>query len=163
MLFRVFNAQERFPISSLRQRPNAIASVRGSEDFPNLKGEVLFYKTERGTLVLAEIEGLPVEEGCEPRFFGFHVHEKGECEPLFDSAGGHYNPKNCPHPAHAGDLPPLLANKNGKAFLCFLTDSFSVGEVVGKAVIVHKLRDDFTSQPSGDSGERIGCGVIVGA
>ena len=77
----------------------------------------------------------------------------------FASAGGHYNPKNCPHPAHAGDLPPLFGNQ-GYAWQGFYTERFIPDDVVGKAVIIHGQRDDFTTQPAGDAGSRIGCGVI---
>lgn len=74
-------------------------------------------------------------------------------------AGTHYNPKNCPHPEHAGDLPPLLSC-NGFAFQIFYTDRFVPEEVLGKTIIVHAASDDFTTQPSGNSGIMIACGEI---
>ena len=64
--------------------------------------------------------------------------------------GGHFNPLDCPHPYHAGDMPPLFS-VNGNAFLCFMTDRFKIKEVLGKAVIIHSKPDDFTTQPSGNA------------
>ena len=77
----------------------------------------------------------------------------------FADAMSHYNPMGCEHPYHAGDLPPLFGS-NGSALLLFLTDRFSVKEVIGKTVIIHDRPDDFTTQPSGNSGTKIACGVI---
>ena len=71
----------------------------------------------------------------------------------------HYNPKDCPHPYHAGDMPPLFGN-NGEAFMAFMTDRFTVEEIIGKTVIIHSNPDDFTTQPGGNSGEKIACGKI---
>ena len=61
---------------------------------------------------------------------------------------------------HTGDLPPLL-NNNGYAYLSFYDNRFRLKEILGKSIIIHSRRDDFTSQPAGDSGEKIGCGVIT--
>lgn len=62
---------------------------------------------------------------------------------------------------HAGDLPPLLSNARGKAFGAVLCDGFTLNEILGKSVIIHRAPDDFTSQPAGNAGERIACGTIV--
>ena len=92
-----------------------------------------------------------------------HIHAAGNCSegemPPFSGAGGHYDPKGCPHPAHSGDCPPLFAER-GYALSLFYTERFSPGEIIGRAVIIHSQRDDFTTQPAGDSGQRLGCGVI---
>lgn len=77
----------------------------------------------------------------------------------FPNTGNHYNPGNVPHPEHAGDLPPLLSN-NGYAWMTFYTGRINVEDVAGRSLVIHSMRDDFTSQPSGDSGDKIGCGVI---
>lgn len=136
--------------------PSAIAWIIGSEETPNLSGQVNFFETPLGGVVVnAEIFGLP-----DSGFFGMHIHENGNCIPPFDKTGNHYNPKNAPHPEHAGDLPPLIGN-NGYAWTAFYDDRFTVKEIVQKSVVIHAMRDDFTNQPSGDSGEKIGCGVIV--
>lgn len=73
--------------------------------------------------------------------------------------GTHYNPKSCNHPEHAGDLPPLFEN-NGYAYISFLTNRFTVKEIIGKVIIIHDMPDDFTTNPSGKSGEKIACGKI---
>ena len=71
----------------------------------------------------------------------------------------HYNLKNCPHPLHAGDMPPLVSD-GGYAWMTFYTKHFSAEEVVGLTVVIHSSPDDFKTQPSGDSGKKIACGVI---
>lgn len=77
----------------------------------------------------------------------------------FPNTGNHYNPGNVPHPEHAGDLLPLLSN-NGYAWMSFYTGRVNVEDIIGRSVVIHSMRDDFTSQPSGNSGDKIGCGVI---
>lgn len=150
-------------------RPYAVAYVRGSEVFPEIAGRILFFPAgERGVLVVANVRGLPVSPAvCESNIFAMHIHENAACESAahdaFHSAGGHLNPENCPHPAHAGDLPPLFATANGSAWSAFLTDRFGIAEIIGKSVIVHRNPDDFTTQPAGGAGERIACGTIVKA
>lgn len=81
-----------------------------------------------------------------------------EANPFAD-AMTHFNPEDCPHPYHAGDLPPLWGS-DGYAFSVFLTDRFSVEEIVGKTVIIHRQPDDFTIQPSGSARQKMACGVI---
>ena len=141
-----------------RGQNRVTANVRGGKDNPELFGVVYFEKSSKGVLVTAEIYGLPMQDGNKNGFFGFHIHEGGSCAGT-EAAGGHYNPKNIPHPFHAGDLPPLMSN-NGFAYMTVLTDRFTLNEVIGKTVIIHAMADDFRSQPAGDSGERIACGVI---
>ena len=110
--------------------------------------------------MLAELWGLPYDSApCTPNVYVIHTHAGGGCSGDFFDAGGHYNPDNCPHPAHAGDMPPLFGNR-GYAWQGFYTERFTPKEVVGKTVIVHDQRDDFKTQPAGDAGGRIACGVI---
>ncbi len=148
----------------LSRTPDAKAEIRGSEKHCSIKGTVNFYRTDCGTLVAAEICGLPGStDKCNSSFFGFHIHG-GECcsgnaKDPFAYAGTHYNPTNREHPFHAGDL-PVLSGSRGYALSVFLTDRFTVKEVIGKTVIIHSAPDDFTTQPSGNSGEKIACGVI---
>ena len=141
----------------------AVAHIRGSQDFPDLHGTVQFRQTPRGVLVTAEIVNLPTEGFPKNGIFGFHIHEGHACSGPennpFADAGGHYNPTGAPHPFHAGDLPPLFGN-NGYAWMEVLTDRFALGEVIGRTVIIHRQPDDFTSQPAGNAGMRIGCGII---
>lgn len=142
----------------------AQATVTGSRDYRNLKGTVTFVQKKDGVHITADIYGLPESE-CGSGFFGFHIHEGRTCtgnttDPFFD-AGMHYNPGDLPHPCHAGDLPPLLASSGGRAYVSFVTDRFSLSEIIGRAVIIHSAPDDFTSQPSGNSGKKIACGIIL--
>lgn len=149
----------------LYETPSAFATVKGSSAYPNLYGIVRFYPVVGGVLVNPEIYGLPVETPvCSNHFFGFHIHQGRSCsgtaENPFADADGHYNPGGCEHPAHAGDMPPLFANFEGFAWSAFLSDRFKWGDILGHTVIVHDMPDDFRSQPSGNSGAMIGCGVI---
>ena len=149
---------------TLRRKPQAVAIMKGSADYSAIAGQVFFCQTELGILVAADITGLPkAGTRCQSPIFAFHIHSGASCtgsmEDPFSGAMTHYNPGNCPHPYHAGDLPPLFGN-NGYAFSVFLTDRFSIQEIIGKTVIIHKNPDDFTTQPSGNAGEKIACGVI---
>jgi superoxide dismutase, Cu-Zn family len=119
-----------------------------------------------------------------PGFHGFHVHTVGLCEPPdFTSAEGHYNPTGADHGDHAGDLPSLLVTEDGSARLAFVTDRFSIRDLMdedGSALIVHSNRDNFANIPdryqssesdapgpdeetlsTGDAGSRVACGVIA--
>lgn len=151
-------------LSVLRGRPQAAASIAGSKDYPGVSGTVRLYQTNSGVIVLAEASGLPQSDIlCQEPVFGFHIHEGTDCggnrnDPLAD-AMSHYNPNGCGHPYHAGDLPPLFGS-DGRALSLFLTNRFSIDEVIGRTVIIHGHPDDFTTQPSGNSGTKIACGVI---
>jgi Cu-Zn family superoxide dismutase len=130
-------------------------------------GQVQFIQKGNKVLVTGEIRGLkPLAE------HGFHVHEKGDCSSGDGmSAGGHFNPTGKAHGAyeysehHAGDLPSLKADANGTARINFDTASLSVGsgktDVQGRGLIVHRDPDDFKTQPTGNSGPRLACGVIA--
>jgi len=131
----------------------------------NAKGTVTFSQKDTMVLVVARISGLT------PGSHGFHVHEKGDCSAADAmSAGGHFNPLGKPHAhpstadRHTGDMPMLVADASGNATLTAELDLLRIGadasDVVGKSVVVHKDPDDFTTQPAGNSGPRIACGVI---
>lgn len=142
----------------------AAASVAGSASYPSLRGRVTFKQLRNGVLVTAEIQGLPTQsEKCGGGVFGFHIHEGKECggneKDPFAQAKSHYNPKDCPHPYHAGDLPPLFSC-GGYAYMSVFTNRFSLKDIVGRVVIIHSKPDDFTTQPSGNSGAKIACGQI---
>lgn len=142
----------------------AAAEVTGDAAHPNLHGDVIFFHMVRGTLVIADFMGLPKGNGmCDKPILGFHIHEGGACtgsaQDPFADTGGHFNPGNCQHPMHAGDLPPLFSN-NGFAWQAFFTNRFTPEEVIGHTVVVHSMTDDFRSQPSGDTGQKIACGMI---
>ncbi len=146
-------------------RPHAFAIIKGSYVYPEIYGIVKFYQTGAGVLVFAEVSSLPSSsESCKSPVFGFHIHSGDECSgdssDPFSAANGHYDTDGCKHPFHAGDLPQLLGC-GGYAFSVFLTGRFSLDDVVGKTVIIHRDPDDFRTQPSGGAGEKIACGVIM--
>lgn len=147
--------------SILSQRePDAVAWIKGNKDNPDLSGQIQFYRALRnGILICAEVFGLPDAENIAG-FYAFHIHEYGNCEGNFEHTGNHYNPEKTEHPEHAGDMPPLLSN-HGYVWMAFYDQRFTIEEVMGRSVVIHRQKDDFTTQPSGNAGEKIGCGVIL--
>lgn len=151
-------------------RPVAYGKILGGPLAPEIYGHIYFFNAAGGTEILVEVWGLPAykpaENGNQPIGpFGFHIHEYGICEVSneldpFQSAGGHYNPNNQPHGNHSGDFPVLFSNK-GYSRMTFFTDKFKAEEIIGKSVIIHENPDDYRSQPSGNAGRRLACGVIV--
>lgn len=144
------------------EEPDAVAVIKGSTMYPDINGVVKFYTLpESGILIAAEVSDLP--EGRtedSPAFFAFHIHENGDCSANLTNTGMHYNPDNMSHPEHAGDLPPLLSN-DGYAWSVFY-DSFLTPDMIqNRSVVIHQHSDDFTTQPSGNAGEKIACGVIT--
>ena len=168
MLFRRKKKEENQPDYAkyaVKRRPDASAELRGSVAYPNLRGKVSFYQVGSKVLVTAAVEGFPNENGkCLYPIYAMHIHTGASCtgniaDPFADT-GSHYNPNSCAHPYHAGDLPPLFSNK-GSAWSAFVTDRFTVREIINRTVVIHERADDFKTQPSGDSGKKIACGVIV--
>lgn len=126
-------------------------------------------ETEEGVNIYIEAWDLP------PGEHGFHIHEKGICEePSFESAGEHFNPTHKKHGfdhpdgPHAGDLPNLKVAKDGTVAETFMAPKVtlkrakdhSLLQEEGTALVIHEDPDDYISQPAGDAGERIACGVI---
>lgn len=154
--------------SKYYQRPQtfiAKALVKGSKDYPALNGNVIFKQMKTGVLVTAEVFGLPDNSGkCGGGVFGFHIHEGTSCsgndKDPFADAKAHFNPNDCPHPYHAGDLPPLFGN-SGYAYMSVFTNRFNLEDIIGRVIIIHSKPDDFTTQPSGNSGTKIACGKIM--
>lgn len=149
----------------LYQVPQAYAKLQGAPGYESINGIVRFYALKSGVLVNAEIYGLPTtSDPCTPFIHGFHIHEGESCtgsnNDPFANADMHYNPSGCPHPEHAGDLPPLFSN-NGFAWMLYFTDRFSIPEILGRTAIIHEKPDDFHTQPSGNSGIKIACGIIM--
>jgi superoxide dismutase, Cu-Zn family len=146
------------------QQMSATATLKPTSG-NTVAGTVTFTQKGDKVAVAAEVTGL------SPGPHGFHVHEKGDCSaPDGMSAGGHFNPGSKPHgdPAtpdhHAGDMPQLVADASGSAKLSAELSPMTIGgasDIVGKAVIVHKDADDFKTQPTGNSGARVACGVIA--
>lgn len=150
----------------LGKNPSAQARIRGDADHKTIGGNVSFFNTASGVLVFADLWGMPKTTGpCRENFHAFHIHEGNKCsgnaaDPFAD-AKGHYNPNNCEHPSHAGDMPPLMVTKDGRAFLAFVTDRFELKNIIGRTVIIHSNADDFHTQPSGSAGKKIACGLIT--
>jgi Cu-Zn family superoxide dismutase len=128
-------------------------------------GTVTFSQRGDGVMVTVDLTGL--KPNAE---HGFHVHEKGDCSSADAmSAGGHFNPMGKPHGAptgehHAGDIPNIKTDAAGRARGSFEIHGLAVGsgpaDVIGRSVVIHRDADDYKSQPAGNSGPRIACGVI---
>jgi len=130
-----------------------------------VSGTVTFTEVADGVQIQAEITGLT------PGNHGFHVHQFGDCSAAdASSAGAHFNPTNKPHAGpdaverHVGDMGNIEADASGSAKLDYVDHHISVANdkesVIGRSVVVHVKADDLKSQPAGDSGARVACGVI---
>ena len=131
-------------------------------------GTVTFTDTHSGLLISGDVSsiGLGVH--------GIHLHAVGRCEPPFTSAGGHFNPTDRahgfenPHGAHLGDLPNINTPPSGRYRFQYLVPGLTLRgpkgllDADGASVVIHSEGDDYTTDPAGDSGGRIACGVIVG-
>lgn len=140
----------------------ALKATKGSK----VIGEVTFEQVGGKVRVVAQVIRLkPNQE------HGFHIHEVGDCSSGDGmSAKGHFNPYGKPHghysksERHAGDLPNLKANAKGRATATFEIDTITVtpgpASIIGRGLIIHAQPDDYTSQPVGNAGARLACGVI---
>lgn len=131
-------------------------------------GSASLTQTPQGVLITLSLKGIPAGEHA------FHVHETGKCEPPFTSAGGHFNPDKKKHGLmveaghHAGDMPNLHVPSSGEVTVEVLNamitldkgEPNSVFKEGGTAVVIHAGKDDYKSDPAGDAGGRIACGVI---
>ena len=153
-------------ISSARAE-TAKAQISNTREGGSVTGSILFEDTEAGLHISGEAQGL------KPGKHGFHIHEFGNCAEEGKAAGSHFNPQGAPHgylpeqklkSAHAGDLGNLEVSENGTAALDLTVAGLSVAgnpfAVSGRSVIIHEKEDDF-SQPLGNAGGRVGCGVIT--
>jgi Cu-Zn family superoxide dismutase len=152
-----------FATAFAQEPTKAIAVLHPTKD-SKVEGTVTFTRIGDEMKVVADISGLT------PGKHGFHIHEFGDCSsPDGNSAGGHFNPTKSPHaghnaePRHVGDLGNIEADTSGKAHL-ELTDKMMtmVGEnsIIGRGLIVHEKVDDLKTQPTGNAGGRVACGVI---
>jgi len=150
------------PASQLPSVTVTVSDAKGTR-----LGEVRVTETPHGLLLQGALTGLP------PGEHAIHVHETGKCEPPFKTAGGHFNPGHKDHGAllasgaHAGDLPNVFAAADGTlkfellaADLTLAPGPNSVFDADGSSIVLHAKADDYRSQPSGDSGDRIACGVL---
>lgn len=146
------------PVARADLKPTAGSTAGGWVEFAQVGDKVR---------VTAEVTGLKPNTTV-----GFHVHDKGDCSaPDGMSAGGHFNPGGKPHghygqpERHGGDMPALQSDAGGKAVVDWTADLITVTpgafSVVGRAVIVHAAPDDYKTQPTGNAGARVACGVIA--
>jgi Cu-Zn family superoxide dismutase len=141
-----------------------IAPTQGN----TVTGALALAQSPEGVHITGSIQGLKPDAE-----FGFHVHEKGDCTaPDGSSAGGHFNPTQAQHgnptgpTHHAGDMLNIKSNGEGVAQVDVTAAGTSLHgdpgtDVMGKAIVVHESPDDYTTQPSGNSGKRVACGVIA--
>jgi superoxide dismutase, Cu-Zn family len=143
---------------------NAVAILKPTEG-SKVKGTVQLNEIPPEVRIVADVTGL------SPGKHGFHIHEKGDCSsPDASSAGGHFNPDNMKHGGpdasehHMGDLGNIEARANGRAHyertVNFLEIAVDPNTIDGKAIIVHAQEDDLHTQPTGNSGARLACGII---
>lgn len=141
----------------------AVAFIHPTQDH-SVSGIVTFTEHTKGIKISAEVSGLT------PGAHGFHVHEFGDCSYADGrGAGDHFNPAGHPHGGpeskvrHAGDLGNLVADRNGNATYTHIDGCLTLNgpdSVIGRSVVVHEHEDDLATQPTGDSGGRVGCGTI---
>ena len=159
-----FAAQAQTPAEKSSTPSKAVAVLHPTAG-NKVSGTVTFTEVADGVQVKAEITGLT------PGDHGFHVHEFGDCSAAdTSSAGAHFNPTHKPHAGrdaperHVGDMGNIQADASGKAKLEYVDHQMSLGNdersVIGHSVIVHAKADDLKSQPAGNSGARVACGVI---
>jgi len=164
LLVAGFSAHPQTPAEKPSAPLKAIAVLHPSAG-SKVRATVTFTEEADGVQVRAEIIGLT------PGNHGFHVHEFGDCSAAdASSAGAHFNPTHKPHAGpdtperHVGDMGNVQADASGKATLKYVDHQISLTNdersVIGRSVVVHEKADDLKSQPSGDSGARIACGVI---
>jgi len=152
--------------STTTMGPRAVAQLQSTTG-NTTSGSVTFAQSGDKVLVSGMVSGL--KPNAE---HGFHLHEKGDCSSGDGmSAGGHFNPTSQPHGKHdalahhAGDLPSLKADASGVARFSFESSGISVGSgtgnIIGRGLIVHRDPDDYTTQPTGNSGPRLACAVVT--
>jgi Cu-Zn family superoxide dismutase len=153
------------PAAALAGGAKATAMLE-SRSGSSVTGKVTF--TQKGGKVVMKV----VAKGLTPGTHAIHLHDKGDCSaPDAASAGGHWNPTSEDHgkwghaPFHHGDIGNLVADAKGKAEMTVESELWTLGDgkpsdVVGHAVVIHAKEDDFTTQPTGNAGGRVACGVI---
>jgi Cu-Zn family superoxide dismutase len=151
---------------NMGRHTHAQAQLQARSD-SQVQGQVTFNKAKQGLRVAINVSGLTPDQS-----HAIHVHANGDCSAAdAASAGGHFNPDNQLHGSshtpihHAGDLPNLVADEQGRAVIEFWVKDLSLDngastDIKGRSVVVHERADDYESQPAGNAGKRIACGVI---
>jgi len=151
-------------VSTVAQNTHATLKSTDGKDV----GSAELVQTPAGVLIRLSVKSLPEGEHA------FHVHAIGKCDPPFTSAGGHFNPDNKKHGLmaaeghHAGDMPNLHIPKSGELSVEVVNDAISlekgkpnsVFDADGSAIVIHAGKDDYKTDPTGEAGGRIACGVI---
>lgn len=133
-----------------------------STKMKSISGTVIFEAQDGSLVVKTDLKGLKPNAKL-----GFHIHQLGFCEgPDYKTAGDHYNPGNMKHGGpmasekHKGDMGNLVTDKVGNAKETIVLTDMKLDDLIGKSVLIHEKSDDFKTQPSGNSGARIACGLI---
>jgi Cu-Zn family superoxide dismutase len=157
------------PVSAAATKARAIAKLTGVDGTP--AGTATFVATSHGVLIQFDLKGLT------PGAHAIHIHTSGNCDTkvAFNSAGPHFSPEPnkmhgylAEHGAHAGDLPNQFAAADGTLHASVISNAFSLGngkksifDRDGASIVVHAKADDYVSQPAGNAGDRVACGVII--
>jgi len=168
--------------SPTKPRPTQISAVLTAPAASTIPAAVANIAGASGSLVSGPLALVPLHGGVRitgdlggltPGSHGFHVHQTGDCSAAdAASAGGHFNPTGSAHGRagttahHAGDIDNIVADASGVAHVDVQLRGVSLGgdaatDIIGRALVVHAAPDDYQSQPAGNSGTRVGCGVIV--
>ena len=165
-VFLLFVLTRVHPRASAEETAAASAHATLQSEDPGVSGSVTITKEAGGVKIVADVSGVKTDGK-----HGFHIHENGQCEHSdhFKSAGGHFNPAHVDHacpptdPRHAGDLGNIEIT-GGKGHLELTSTQLSLdgpNTVVGKAFILHAAADDCKTQPTGNAGDRLACGVVT--
>lgn len=146
------------------ERPALLGAIKGGIGHEDITGTVAVFRLPQAVYLEAQLYGLPPNE-----VLGFHIHDGVVCGPAeegFEAAGKHLS--LCPegtwcarHPYHAGDLPPIFSDAKGNAVMGVYLDRVVIDDISGRTIVVHSGKDDFRSQPAGNSGVRIACGILM--
>jgi Cu-Zn family superoxide dismutase len=159
------------------------APVAGGAGVSTARAATIHLASASASLVSGKLTAMPMADGVHLRgevgglapnsSHAIHIHERGDCSAAdASSAGGHFNPGAAPHgkvgagPHHGGDMDNLVANSDGVATVDVHASGVTLGggaanDIAGRAVVVHAAADDYRSQPAGNAGARVACGIIV--